>query len=51
MYMETARRGITPQFLSDDARRPDEASEATDVYRHEIVAVPLVARRELPRNG
>ena len=47
---DAARGGLAPQFLADDPRRPEQPLEAADVDRHQIVAVPLVARRELLRD-
>ena len=46
---DAARRRLAPQLLADGARRTEQPLEAADVDRHQIVAVPLVARRELLR--
>jgi hypothetical protein len=43
--------GLTAHFFADRLRRPEQACEPADVHRHEIVAVPLVARREFLRDG
>src|SRR5260221_8225109 len=47
MQASAARRRLAPQLLADATRRAEQALEAADVNRHEIVAVPFVPRREL----
>ena len=42
-----ARGRLAAQLVADRARRPEQPLQPADVDRHEIVAMPLVARREL----
>ena len=51
VHADAARGGLAAQFLADGARRPEQPLEPADVDRHEIVAVPLVARRKLLGDG
>ncbi|PYR44529.1 MAG: hypothetical protein DMF95_23170 [Acidobacteria bacterium] len=41
-----ARGRFAAQLLADGPRRPEQPRQPPDADRHEIVAVPFVARRE-----
>ena len=47
---DAAIRGLAAQFVGDGSRRTEQTLETIDVDRHDIVAVPLVARRKLARD-
>ena len=44
VHARAARRRVAPHVVGNCARRPEQPLEAADVHRHEIGAVPLVAR-------
>ena len=47
-FRDYVRSPIAPQLLADRTRRAEQPAEATHVDRHKVVAVPFVARREIP---
>ena len=48
---DPARGRLAAQLLADGARRAEQPLQPADVDRHEIVAMPLVAGRELLGDG
>jgi len=47
VHTHAARGGLASQLLADRARGAKQPAEAAHVDRHEVVAVPFVARREI----
>src|SRR3979411_2378582 len=45
-----ARGALAPHLFADGPRRTEQARQPADVDRHEIVAMPLEARRKLLRD-
>ena len=47
VHTQAARGRLAPQFLADGAHGAEQPTETAHIDRHEVVAVPFVARREI----